>query len=421
MSAHIDISLLRIIKYREKFDKVAKYIPKDSVDKRTRAIVKDIKKYFESTEEDKIHFSSFRSLFFTQYHKNLKEEDVKFYNLILKKMEADVPEAVEKNIVNNLLELGFATKAANHIDDYQAGEEIDIVTVMHELSALTREKLQRATSFEFATVDESSIEEGLSDDEGLRYPLKCLNETYRRVQPGDATIVAARPGCGKTTFLCNLNAAFVEDMEDHEVILWFNNESRRQKIMSRQIQATLGKTDAELVAMQKAKTLTPAYVKAMGRPDRVRVYDIHGKDTNYVEDIIESVGSKNVRVMIFDMIDKITFHNLADGMREDQRLEAMYTWSRELGVIHEASTFPSSQVSVEGAGLLHPLEHMLKDSKTGKQGACDGILMIGKSDDPMLARTRGISMPKTKQRRAGQSDLMGEVLFDEDRGRYVES
>ena len=211
----------------------------------------------------------------------------------------------------------------------------------------------------------------------------------------------------------------LQAMKPNEVILWFNNESRRQKIMSRQIQSALGVTDADLHKFHKDGTLTDKYIEVMGRKDRVRIYDIHGKDTQYVEDIVAQVGAKNIGAMVFDMIDKIKFYNLSKDMREDQRLEQMYSWARELGVANECPTFPSSQVSVEGAGLMHPLEHMLKDSKTGKQGACDGILMIGKSDDPMLARSRGISMPKTKQRKAGQPDLMGECLFDEDRGRYV--
>ena len=61
---------------------------------------------------------------------------------------------------------------------------------------------------------------------------------------------------------------------------------------------------------------------------------------------------------------------------------------------------------------------MLKDSKTGKQGACDGIIMLGSSDDPLMQAKRGISMPKTKSKREGMSDLREEVTFDADRGRF---
>lgn len=415
----LDITVLQIIKRRDQYKKVAKFMSKDSMDVKTIAIKNDIGKYFDSNDEEILNFDSFRSLFFNEYHRKLKDDDIKYYNGVITKMEKDVPEAVQKNIINSLLTLGFATKVANQIDDYQAGEEIDIVESVFGAAQLTKEALERTTHFEFADIDTSSIAEGLDEDSGLPWCLDILNEVYRPNQPGDATIIAARPGAGKTTFLCHNNLTFAKAMKPHEVILWFNNESRRQKIMSRQIQSALGVTDEDLHKFHKAGTLRQKYIDVMGRADRVQIFDIHGKDTNYIEDIIAHVGAENIGAMVFDMIDKIKFLNLAEGMREDQRLEAMYTWSRELGVINGCPTFPSSQVSVEGAGLLHPLEHMLKDSKTGKQGACDGILMIGKSDDPMLARTRGISMPKTKQRRAGQQDLLGECLFDEDKGRYV--
>ena len=35
----IDLALLRVIKYREQFDKVHRYIPKSAIDKKTKAIV----------------------------------------------------------------------------------------------------------------------------------------------------------------------------------------------------------------------------------------------------------------------------------------------------------------------------------------------------------------------------------------------
>ncbi len=417
--AHIDISLLRIIKKRNNYEKIARYVPKDGMSKQTNAIVKDIGKYFEATEEEVINFNSFRSLFFTSYHKNLKEEDREFYNKLITRMEADVPEAVEKNIVNNLLELKLATKAAHIIDEYQEEAEIDLVDALFRLVTDTKESLSRQEQFECAEFDDSTIDDGISDDVGYRWPLKMLNDHFRRIQGGDATIIAARPGKGKTTFLCQLNLSMAQDMPENKKIVWFNNESRRQKIMSRQIQTALGKTDEELHAMKQAGTLREAYIKAMGTADRVKVYDVHGKGHTFLEEILESIGIDNVGAIVFDMLDKVKMP-MAANMREDQRLEELYTWGRELGVTYNCPTFPSSQVSVEGAGLLFPAEHMLKDSKTGKQGACDNILMLGSSEDPMIANTRGISMAKTKAKRAGADNLQGEVLFDGDKGRYVE-
>ena len=51
--------------------------------------------------------------------------------------------------------------------------------------------------------------------------------------------------------------------------------------------------------------------------------------------------------------------------------------------------------------MQFPTLGMLKDSKTGKQGACDFQLMIGASNDPNLAGVRYIGLPKNKLRREG--------------------
>jgi len=62
---------------------------------------------------------------------------------------------------------------------------------------------------------------------------------------------------------------------------------------------------------------------------------------------------------------------------------------------------------------------MLKDSKTGKQGACDFQLMIGSVDDPMMRMARFIGLPKNKLRLPdGPSSPDAEVIFDAIRSRY---
>ncbi len=414
----IDLALLRIIKYREQFDKVHRYIPKSSIDKKTRAITEDIRKYFESNpDEEKIDFPSFRSMFFTTWHKGLSDSDCDFYNKLIERMEEDVPESIKKNIINGLLELEFATNVGNIIEEYHAGEDIEVVASIDNLLSRIKESLERSNAFEFADFDDSTVGQE-SDDDGYNWPLKCMNEHYRKIQGGDQYIVAARPGKGKTTFLTHLNYAMSKQMPENKVIVWFNNESRRQRIMSRQIQSAMYMTNGELKQLQLQGKLREQYIKVMGSADRVRVYDIHGKNNFHLEEILEGIGLENVGAIVIDMLDNVKFPTLKD-VREDQRLEQLYQWSRELGVKYNCPVFPTSQISNEGAGLMFPNENMLKDSKTGKQGACDGIIMIGSSDDPLLQNKRGLSMPKTKSKREGMPDMMEEITFDADKGRYL--
>lgn len=414
----IDLALLRILKYREQFNKVERYIPVSAIDKKTKAIVEDIRKYFEANEEEQVlDFPAFRSLFFTVWHKGLKDDDCDFYNALLTKMEDDVPDSVRKNIINQLLELEFVTDLGNIVNEYEQGEDIDAIAEVGNLLTKVTNSIERQQKFEFAAFTDETVGEAVNED-GYEWPLTRMNEIYRNILGGDQYIIAARPGKGKTTFLTQLNWKMSQRMPKEKVILWFNNESRKERIMSRQIQSALNATNKELFDLKREGKLEERYLAAMGRLDRVRVYDIHGKNNVFIEDIIESVGVKNIGAIIFDMLDNVKFPLRTDA-REDQRLEQLYQWSRELGVKCNCPVFPTSQVSNEGAGLLFPTENMLKDSKTGKQGACDGIIMIGSSDDPLKQNIRGLSMPKTKSKREGEFDMREEVTFDADRGRYV--
>jgi replicative DNA helicase len=368
-------------------------------------------------EESIIDFPAFRSMFFTTFHKGMEKAECTYYNQLIDRIQTDVPESVKRNIINQLLELEFATDVANVIQDYEQGEEIEVVTVIDNLTIKVKESIERSSSHEFSGLDDSTVGEE-NDDNGLRWPLQVMNDTYRNIQGGDQYIVAARPGKGKTSFLTFLNWSMCQQMPDNKVIVWFNNESRRQRIMSRQIMSALNMTNGELAKLKASGELTNEYIKVMGSKDRVRVYDIHGKNNSYLEDVLEGIGLENVGGIVIDMLDNVKFPTRKD-LREDQRLEQLYQWSRELGVKYNCAVFPTSQISNEGAGLMFPTENMLKDSKTGKQGACDGIIMLGSSDDPILQNKRGISMPKTKSKREGMSDLREEILFDADRGRFI--
>jgi replicative DNA helicase len=61
---------------------------------------------------------------------------------------------------------------------------------------------------------------------------------------------------------------------------------------------------------------------------------------------------------------------------------------------------------------------MLKDSKTGKQGAADFILTIGYNQDFPSSRYLGLTKNKLA-REGGTMVLKAEVVFDGQRGRYV--
>ena len=412
----IDLALLRIIKYKAQFDKVYRYIPKSAIDKRTKAITEDIKKYFDAhPDEECVDIDAFSSLFFTVWHKTLDKDTQEYYNKVLQRMREDASEAIQKTIINSLLELEFATDIANMLEQYQAEEEIELVFEVTRLTEGIRQTMERTTNFEFAQLDDEILQTE-DDSVGLPWALPCMDAALRPIRGGDMVIVAAPPDAGKTSFL-TFNIAHMSKFTDKPIV-WLNNESKKSRILKRSLQSTLQCTNTELVAKQANGTMIDEYIQHMGGNNKLRVYDIHGWDVMRVEELLEAIG--DVGLVVFDMLDNVKFPGLKSEARTDQVLEQMYQWARELSVMIDAPIIATSQVSRDGCGMQFPEQHMLKDSKVGKQGACDLIIMVGKSADPMLEHSRFISTPKNKCGRDDGQALRDEVLFDSPRGVYRE-
>lgn len=198
-------------------------------------------------------------------------------------------------------------------------------------------------------------------------------------------------------------------------ILWLNNEGKGETIYMRLIQAALGMKMSEVTAMRDSgASVADAYAAVVGDLHRIRIVDIHGMDTYAVENLIRA---NNPGIVVYDMIDKI--RGFGDAARTDLGLEQMYDWARNLGVQYDLIGLATSQISNEGDGLQFPTLGMLKDSKTGKQGACDFQLMLGASNDPNLGGLRYIGLPKNKLRREGAAgDPRATVNFKPEIARY---
>jgi len=181
-------------------------------------------------------------------------------------------------------------------------------------------------------------------------------------------------------------------------------------------QAALGVKRSQLVEYKRDGTLLDRYIAVVGDKHKIRVKDIHSLHVGQVESIIEQ---NDADIVIFDMIDSI--HGFGNEARTDLALEKMYQWARETGVHHGHAGIATSQISNDGDGEIFPTLGMLKDSKTGKQGACDWQLMIGSSNSPELTNSRWMGLPKNKLRREGfPADPRAEVIFKPEIARYID-
>ena len=412
----VDLALLRMLKHRADFRRVYGRIPDAALNKETKAILDDYAKYFDQfPDHDKVDMDAFTPMF-RVWHSTLPDERRAIFEIALENSKADVSDDVRSQVMRQVLELRLATELADIVARFDAGELSNIAGAISQSEKAFKADTQMADD-DFLHYDISKLLELDKNDSGVRWRLDCLNQSMRPLRLGDFGILAGRPDKGKTSFIASELSFMAHQIPEDRNILWLNNEGVGSRIYPRLFQAALGATVPEMIVLDRANALMPAYISKVGRWDRIRVKDIHGMDNYTVERIIEA---NNAEIVVYDMIDNI--RGFGTESRTDQRLEEMYKWGRDCAVQMGHIGIATSQISVEGDNLMFPAMSMLKDSKTGKQGACDFQIMVGSKNDPGYANVRWISVPKNKLRRPGApGDPRATVKFDAERARFEDT
>lgn len=428
----LDITVLQLLKHRDKYEKLSKHVPVRALETQVQIILSDFGAYFKEFADCKIIAAGPFMLWFKGFkHKGLKDEACAVIDGLMRKACAeDVPTDVAGGIMKRLVEAGIAADLADTLLNYSEGGEVDIrANLMAALDSYDAQVIRVVKNPQVLDRIEDLLK-AEENDVGFHWRLPCLNRHIKPLQGGDFAVIAARPDKGKTTFCASeltFMAAQVDELypwtdpADRRSIIWLNNEGPGKKIVTRCFQAALNATTEVLVEKSNAGTIRAEYAKALGgRGGTLRIFDIHGMRNDEVEELI---AAQRPAVVLFDMIDNITFAGAVNnnGQRTDQLLESMYQWARMMAVKYDCACLATSQISGDGDGVQWPTLSQLKDSKTGKQGAADLIITIGSVNDNTLAKSRYIGTTKNKKVRSGvPSSPMTEVIFDGDRGRYVE-
>lgn len=415
----IDIILLRLIKHRKDWAMLKDIIPKSQLSEETRALVADFGRYFaDYPSHDQIDLLTFMPKF-RQWHVGITDESFAQYTAILRNITPEPDEDQRRNILQDLADIDLATSLANVAERFNEGEVSDLYSSITEsVNAYKKRRGLKVTTFINPEIGDAFTQ--AFDASGIRWRLNALNNSMRPLRGGDFGIIAGRPDQGKTSFLASEITQMGPQLDHYwpgqdRNIIWLNNEGPGERILPRLYQAALGLSVEDASLLHARGELVPAYREAIGgRLDRIRIFDIHGKTTGMVQAILEDNAAG---VVIFDMIDKI--QGFGDAARTDLIQELKYDWARETMVTLDCIGLATSQISQDGHNMRFPEMPMLKDSKTGKQGACDFQLMIGSIEDPAFQYSRFLGLPKNKlQRPSGKKDPKAEVLFDPVRCRY---
>lgn len=433
----LDITTLRLLKYRERYERLRRSVPKGALQPLTAELLDDYGVFFrEFPDAHRIEHGPFLTWYRGFRHPNMKDDAFALYSTIITKSMEDVSQELESGLMERLIAADTASHITGLIEKWNNGDEVDLYLSLRSAVEKYESQVDRKVKNPQVLDPIEDLLKAEENDTGLHWRLPCLNRHIKPLRSGDFVIVAARPDKGKTTFCASELTHMAAQVDvlypgQNRSILWFNNEGPGNKIVMRNFQAALGATTEELVKLSNTPSSDPDRFKTKVREDYaaalggrmgvLRIFDIHDMWNHEVEDIMKA---HKPALVLFDMVDNIKFGGETNnnGQRTDQLLEAMYQWARLMGVKHDCAIMATSQISADGDGVSYPTLPQLKDSKTGKQGAADVIITIGALNDPVLENSRYIGTTKNKKVRTGKkASPQQEVLFDSQRGRYKEA
>lgn len=421
----MDLIVVRAMCTQKVWNRLREQIPKSMLAPDTANLLDWVGLYWNTyPEHQEVQWDAMQSMLNLRAGHLSREERV-IMDELMREVQA-VPQDSVVGIVQTLNELAYSGEVAALTQRYQDGEEIDYLLEMKHLQrkygdgAAVHESL---LEWESGSVDE--ILAATDESGGLKLGVfEQLASNIRGLRGGDCIAVAAPVDSGKTSLLAAIAVDFAEQMQQQpEVygdrpILWLVNEGPATRTVPRVYQAALHWTLAEIKNRHSKQEFVPAYLKKVGRADRIRVKAAHSLTMAQISTLMEEMRPA---VIIIDMVANIRGGTMES---EHQNLEAKWQELRILGCENDCAIVGTMQLSLEGYNMLFPPLTAMKQSKIGVQGALDLAIMMGcldRNEQPHMQNVRGISTPKNKMALSGKESLLQfEVGFEPGRCRFDE-
>ena len=191
----LEVTLLRLLQHRERYERLARAVPRNALESRSQYILDDFGKYFaEFPDVERLELEPFSLWFFSFAHPTLTEEQRALYRALLANViEQDCDPALEDGILERLLASETAGRVIDLITQYNNGDEVDLYVSLRAEVDRYEQQTKRKTRVPWVSEDIDSILADDKNDRGLHWRLPCLNQVMRGLRGGDFLGGKVRP------------------------------------------------------------------------------------------------------------------------------------------------------------------------------------------------------------------------------------
>lgn len=423
-----DLNLLRCLLERKQFTSVYKSIPAQTYDKNTQAMLKFFKSYFDAYDtHEQIDLEVLSS--HIQSTTKQTEQGAALIRAMLKQLAVPVAEDVKSVILNALEERRLEHRAALILEQYAAGEEIDLVFELNKIASEAKQRINQNIKADWCDTDVWELIQADADDAGYKLDFLPaeIADNVKGVNEGNNLLFAAPTDKGKTSLLVKLSDSFARqrkafipqweaqlaEMDQtsdayHRLrhkcrfrpVLYLVNEGTAEVITPRVYQTVLNVNRTKLWELGSAGTVTQDFVNILGRKDAIRLRNVHGQSVAQIARIIEA---HDPFLVVTDMTGRIKASSGGNGANDVAQLEEVWNDMRTLAAMMDFIHVGTAQISAEGFDNLFPPLSALQNSKTGVQTTVDFACYMGAAANPTTETElqRGLSTPKNKLVKSG--------------------
>jgi KaiC/GvpD/RAD55 family RecA-like ATPase len=392
----IETSLLKVMSNRYYFNTYIDSLSKDRLLPNTSVLLKDYEKYFQIyPEHERVDFG----LFFTQFSQNwhshdFDNSDIEYYrDYVFPAIERAENEEVEKCL------LGLIQKQTLQELVDKSKSEFNLEKLRETLDNYESHRNQILKDCDTDCFTIENIDFSVLDKKkGIPYFSPTLQDGLGSLVKGQFIIVSADYGAGKTAFVISQAASsfkFLNEINSSRPILYFNSEGTEADVYTRFLSNIYkdkieGGFESVLNNISKVKEhFVNSFNAAL-----FMVFQIAGNSINYIKSKIEKYNPALVIIDICDVLAK---------EESPQLLKKLYDIIRQtagshcpiIGTTQSGNTEYQDKETGKIKTRKWLTDKALYGSKTGKGGAADTIITIGKDDNNPIIRY--ISTPKKKR------------------------